>query len=152
MVMDIIRDGVFLSYRSTKARRADLITAADLLDTLMDMGDACAGLSANMIGVRKRIIAFLDEEGAAPVYTVMLNPEIVDAEGECECEQSCIVTPGAHYKCKCHRVIRVRYQGVDMKRGVALYSGRTAATVEHLIDHLNGNSVCLCAAPSAASN
>ena len=30
-----------------------------------------------MIGVRKRIIAFLDESGRAPTYTVMLNPEII---------------------------------------------------------------------------
>ena len=30
-----------------------------------------------MIGVRKRIIAFLDESGRAPAYTVMPNPEMI---------------------------------------------------------------------------
>ena len=34
-----------------------------------------------MIGVRKRIIAFLDESGRAPTYTVMLNPQIVAKSG-----------------------------------------------------------------------
>lgn len=31
----------------------------------------------NMISVRKRIIASLDESGRDPTYMVMLNPEII---------------------------------------------------------------------------
>ena len=34
--------------------------------------DSCVGMAANMIGVKKRIIAFLDESGRASMYTVML--------------------------------------------------------------------------------
>ena len=34
-----------------------------------------------MIGVRKRIIAFLDESGRVPTYTVILNPEIIKKDG-----------------------------------------------------------------------
>ncbi len=34
-------------------------------------------MAANMIGVRKRIIAFLNESGRAPIYTVMLNLEVI---------------------------------------------------------------------------
>ena len=34
-------------------------------------------MAANMISVKKRIIAFLDESSRAPVYTVMFNPEII---------------------------------------------------------------------------
>ena len=30
-------------------------------------------ITANIIGVRKRIIAFRDESGKTPIYTVMLN-------------------------------------------------------------------------------
>ena len=34
-------------------------------------------MTANMIGVKKCIIAFLDESGRAPTCTLMLNLEII---------------------------------------------------------------------------
>ena len=47
--------------------------AEDLLDTLIAHKDGGVGMAANMIGVRKRIIAF-DNEGT---YMVMFNPESI---------------------------------------------------------------------------
>ena len=38
-------------------------------------------MAANMIGVSKCIIAFLDESEKTPTYTVMLNPEIIKKHG-----------------------------------------------------------------------
>ena len=52
--------------------------------------DSCVGMVANMIGVRKRIIAFLDESGRAPTYTVMLNPEIIKKDGAYNTEEGCL--------------------------------------------------------------
>ena len=39
-----------------------------------------------IIGVRKCIIAFLDESGRAPTYTVMLDPEIIKKDGAYDTE------------------------------------------------------------------
>ena len=53
-----------------------------------------------LIGVRKRIIAFLDESGGAPTYTVMLNPQIVAKSGIYETEEGCLSLLGGPRKCK----------------------------------------------------
>ena len=74
-----MHDPIFLAGKSEIATKEDLPIAQDLLDTLMAHKETCVGMAANMIGVKKRIIAFLDESGRAPVYTVMLNPEIIIA-------------------------------------------------------------------------
>lgn len=54
-------------------------------------------MAANMIGVKKRI---LDESGRAPVYTVMLNPEIIKKDGAYYTEEGCLSLLGAPRKCK----------------------------------------------------
>ena len=57
MVKPICKDVLILSRKSTNATKADLPTAADLLDTLVANKEICVGMAANMIGVNKRIIA-----------------------------------------------------------------------------------------------
>lgn len=57
MVKELMHDPIFLSLKSEKATKEDLQTAEDLLDTLTAHKDGCVGMAANMIGVRKRIIA-----------------------------------------------------------------------------------------------
>ena len=80
MVKDMIDDPIFLARKSEVATKEDFQAAQDLLDTLIAHKDSCVGMAANMIGVKKRIIAFLDESGRTPTYTVMLNPEIIKKE------------------------------------------------------------------------
>ena len=63
MVREIIHDTILLARKSEPATAQDLSIAQDLLDTLMAHKESCVGMAANMIGVRKRIIAFLDERG-----------------------------------------------------------------------------------------
>jgi len=57
MIKPIMKDVLFLNQKSTKATKADLPIAQDLLDTLKAHKDECVGLAANMIGVKKSIIA-----------------------------------------------------------------------------------------------
>ena len=77
MIKKLIHDPIFLAGKSEVATKEDLQVAHDLLDTLIAHKDSCVGMEANMLGVKKRIIAFLDESRQAPTYTVMLNPEII---------------------------------------------------------------------------
>ena len=65
-----MHDPIFLGGRSEIATKDDMDVANDLLETLMAHKETCVGMAANMIGVRKRIIAFLDESGKTPTYTV----------------------------------------------------------------------------------
>ena len=86
MIKELMHDPIFLAGKSEVATKEDLQVAKDLLDTLMAHKESCVGMAANMIGVRKRIIAFLDESGRAPTYTVMLNPEIIKKDGAYDTE------------------------------------------------------------------
>ena len=88
MIKKLMHDPIFLAGKSEVATKEDMQVAQDLLDTLMAHKETCVGMAANMIGVRKRIIAFLDESGRAPTYTVMLNPEIIKKDGAYDTECS----------------------------------------------------------------
>ena len=87
MVRELMHDPLFLAGKSEAAAAADLAAAQDLLDTLTAHREECVGMAANMIGVKKRIIAFLDESGRAPTYTVKLNPEIIKRDGAYDTEE-----------------------------------------------------------------
>ncbi len=74
MIKTIVKDVFFLGQKSTEATKEDLYLAKDLRDTLEFHKDACVGMAANMIGVKKRVIivnigfvesievAYLDEQ------------------------------------------------------------------------------------------
>ena len=138
MVRDLMHDPFFLAGKSEPATKLDLLLAQDLKDTLLAHRDACVGMAANMIGIRKCIIAFLDESGPAPVYTVMFNPEIIDRSGAYETEEGCLSLLGGPRKCLRYRTIRVRFQDEKMKVKTKLYHGWTAQIIQHEIDHCNG--------------
>lgn len=80
----------FLSQSSDRASVADTNTCSDLMDTLEFHKAECVGMAANMIGIRKRIIVFND----AGRNRLMLNPEIIEAQGEYETEEGCLSLVG----------------------------------------------------------
>lgn len=87
MIKNLVHDPIFLAGKSEAATKEDLQIAQDLIDTLITHRDSCVGMAANMIGVKKRIIVFLDKSGRVPTYTVMLNPEIVKKDGAYNTEE-----------------------------------------------------------------
>ena len=133
-----MHDPLFLAGKSETATKDDLQVAHDLLDTLTAHKETCVGMAANMIGVRKRIIAFLDESGRTPAYTVMLNPEILKKDGAYDTEEGCLSLLGDPRKCRRYQTVKVQYQTVDMQTRVKTYTGWTAQIIQHEIDHCNG--------------
>ncbi len=133
-----MHDPIFLAGKSEIATKEDLPVAQDLLDTLMAHKETCVGMAANMIGVKKRIIAFLDEDRRAAVYTVMLNPEIIKKDGVYDTEEGCLSLLGGPRKCKRYKKIRVQYQTAAMQTKVKNFSGWTAQIIQHEVDHCNG--------------
>jgi peptide deformylase len=138
MVKELVHDPIILGGKSEIATKDDLPVAMDLLQTLMAHKDSCVGMAANMIGVRKRIIAFLDESGRAPTYTVMLNPEIIKTAVPYETEESCLSLLGGPRKCKRYKSVKVRYQNTEMQTRIKTYTGFTAQIIQHEVDHCNG--------------
>ena len=138
MVREIIHDTILLARKSEAATAEDLHIAQDLLDTLIAHKDGCVGMSANMIGMRKRIIAFLDESGRAPTYTVMLNPQIIARSGIYETEEGCLSLLSGPRKCKRYKTIKVQYQTLKMQTRTKNFTDWTAQIIQHEIDHCNG--------------
>ena len=138
MVKELIHDPIFLAGKSELATKEDLQVVQDLLDTLIAHKDSCVGMAANMIGVRKRIIAFLDESGRVPTYTVMLNPEIVKKNGAYDTEESCLSLLGGPRPCKRYKSIKVKYQTLEMQTRIKTYTDWTAQIIQHEVDHCDG--------------
>lgn len=87
---------------------------------------SCAGMAANMIGVKKRIIAFLDKSGRVSTYTVMLNSEIIKKNGAYNAEESCLSLLGGPRPCKRYKSIKVKYQTLELQTRIKTYTNWTA--------------------------
>jgi len=133
LIREIMRDEAFLSQPSEAAVPEDLPTAQDLLDTLAAHQAGCVGMAANMIGVKKRIIAF-DNDGR---YMAMLNPEIIKKSGYYEAEEGCLSLSGTR-KAKRWKSIKVQYQNEKFQVRFKTFTGWTAQIIQHEIDHCNG--------------
>ena len=138
MMKELMHDPIFLAGKSEIVTKEDLPVAQDLFDTLMAHKETCVGMAANMIGVKKRIIAFPDESGRTPVYTVMLNPEIIKKDDAYDTEEGCLSLLGGSRKCKRYKTIKVQYQTVEMQTRLKTYTGWTAQIIQHEVDHCNG--------------
>ena len=138
MIKELMHDPIFLGGKSEIATKEDISVANDLLATLMAHKETCVGMAANMIGVRKRIIAFLDESGRAPTYTVMLNPEIIKKDGAYNAEEGCLSLLGGPRPCKRYKSIKVKYQTLELQARIKTYTGWTAQIIQHEVDHCDG--------------
>ena len=134
MVREVIHDPIILAVKSEAATREDLQVAEDLLDTLIANKDGCVGMTANMIGVHKRIIVF-DHEGT---YMTMFNPEIIKQSGAYEAEEGCLSLLGGPRKCKRYQTIKVQWQTADFQTRLKTFNGWSAEIIQHEIDHCNG--------------
>lgn len=133
MIREIVKDPFFLGQKSETATKNDLSVAKDLTDTLNHNRESCVGMAANMIGVKKRIIAF-DNLG---IITVMFNPVITEKSGEYAAEEGCLSLAGTR-KALRYENITVKYQDINFNSRISKYSGWTAQIIQHEIDHCNG--------------
>lgn len=138
MIKNLVHDPIFLAGKSEAATKEDLQIAQDLIDTVITHRDSCVGMVTNMIGVKKRIIAFLDERGRVHTYTVMLNPEIIKKDGVYDAEESCLSLLGGPRPCKRYKSIKIKYQTLELQTHIKTYTGWTAQIIQHEIDHCNG--------------
>jgi peptide deformylase len=135
-----MHDPISLAGKSVDATKEDWQAVKDLLDTLLAHKDRCVGMAANMIGVKKRIIAFLDKSGRVPTYTVMLNSEIINIKknGAYNAEESRLSLLGGPRPCKRYKSIKVKYQTLELQTRIKTYTNWTVQIIQHDIDHSNG--------------
>ena len=134
MVKEVVHDPILLGIKSEPATKEDLQIAQDLLDTLIANKDACVGMAANMIGIRKRIIVF-DNEGT---YMTMFNPEILKASGQYDTAEGCLSLLGGPRPCKRYQTIKVQWQNEQFQTRIKTFTGWPAQIIQHEVDHCNG--------------
>lgn len=136
MVKQIVRDIFFLGQPSEPATQADLSVGRDLLDTLQANREACVGMAANMIGVKKNIIIV----NMGLIDVVMFNPVIISRRGRYETEEGCLSLEGVR-KTTRYQEIKVEYYDSSWKKQRQKLSGWTAQIAQHEIDHLSGKII-----------
>ena len=111
----------------------DLHTTMEKFNSKPHMPDA-AGLAAPQLGVFKRVFVYkLDGQP-----TCMINPVILEKEGEQYEPEGCLSFPGVFVKVNRPNKITVEFQDVDGNKNQLKTDGFVSRCIQHEIDHLNG--------------
>jgi peptide deformylase len=111
------------------------VLIGDMLDTMHEAEGV--GLAAPQIGILKRLIVIdVSPEGDSPI--VLINPEILETDGEQTGDEGCLSVPGKsglvtrpnHVKVK---ALNEKFEEIEVE-GTELL----ARALCHEIDHLNG--------------
>ncbi len=95
------------------------------------------GLAATQVGVSKRVIV-IDVSETRDQPLCLVNPEIIEREGEEESEEGCLSVPTIYEKVT--RAEKVKLKAQD-KNGAEIEmdaDGVLAICIQHEIDHLDG--------------
>lgn len=105
----------------------------DLLDTLHATDDG-AGLAAPQVGILKRVAVIDFGDGVVE----LINPEILETEGETEYEEGCLSLPGKRGKTMRPNYVKVKT--FDRAGAESVIEGHDvmALALVHEIGHMNG--------------
>lgn len=108
---------------------------SDMLETMYDAPGI--GLAATQVNVHERILVIdISEEKDQPI--VLINPEILEKEGDQEFDEGCLSVPGIYETL--HRAEKVRVKALNDKgeNFEMRAEGLLAICIQHEIDHLEG--------------
>ena len=116
--------------------------AADVQKLVLDMAETMyaapgVGLAATQVDVHKRILV-IDLSETRDDLRVYINPRVLSAEGEAECEEGCLSVPGFYDKVTRPARIRVRAQDARGDSFEHDAEGMLAVCIQHEMEHLEG--------------
>jgi peptide deformylase len=95
------------------------------------------GLAANQVNIQKQIIVIdVSQEKNEPLC--LINPEIIERDGEEEMEEGCLSVPGVYEMVQRARHIRVRALNQEGKPFEVEDDDLLAVCIQHEMDHLKG--------------
>lgn len=110
--------------------------AQDMLETMYETGGV--GLAAPQVGILKRMVVIDVTEDQNEPYT-MLNPQILEQDGEQRAYEGCLSVPGkVGIVTRPNRVV-VRYNDLDMNEWEMEAEEFLARAICHELDHLEGH-------------
>ena len=95
------------------------------------------GLSATQVDVHKRIIV-IDVSPTHDQLAVFIDPEILSADGESDCEEGCLSVPGYYEKVRRAARVTVRALNEQGEPFELSADGMLAVCIQHEMDHLVG--------------
>jgi peptide deformylase len=95
------------------------------------------GLAATQVDVHLRVIV-IDVSETRDQLTVLINPELLSAEGTQECEEGCLSVPGVYEILPRAQKVKVRALGLDGEPREIDAEGLLALCIQHEMDHLEG--------------
>ena len=115
-----------------------------VLQLVQDMAETMysapgVGLAAPQVGHSLRL-AVIDVTPADQPKNllVLINPEIVAAEGECTWDEGCLSVPDCNEEVKRSKKVVVRYQNLQGESAEITGEELLAIALQHEIDHLDG--------------
>ena len=106
----------------------------DMVETMYDAPGL--GLAAPQVGVQKRLFVWDLNDGTGA--HAMVNPEIVESDGEWVYEEGCLSVPGLSWEIV--RPKQVHVTGIDLDGNEVSFEADEimARMLQHEIDHLDG--------------
>jgi peptide deformylase len=107
----------------------------DMIETMYDAEGV--GLAAPQVGVLKRLVVIdVSEEGNDPI--VLINPVILETEGEQTGDEGCLSVPGKVGTVTRPNYVKVKAYDRNMKEFIIEGTELLARALSHEIDHLDG--------------
>ena len=126
-----------LREKAKKIRNIDNRTQRLIDDMLETMPyENGVGLAANQVGVLQKVAVIQTPEMEEPL--VLINPEVVERNGEREVDEGCLSIPGYRGELIRSETVKVRALDRNGKRYTVKAEGLLAQALEHETDHLNG--------------
>jgi len=109
---------------------------------IKDMSDTMyaapgVGLAATQVDVHLRIIV-IDVSDTHDQLRVFVNPEIIAASGQSDCEEGCLSVPGVYEKVVRAGRVTVRALDAEGREFDLDADGLLAVCIQHEMDHLEG--------------
>jgi peptide deformylase len=95
------------------------------------------GLAATQVNVHQRVIV-IDISETRDQLQVLVNPELLEASGEAECEEGCLSVPGIFELVRRAQRIKARAWDASGEMRTLEAEGLLAACIQHEMDHLAG--------------
>lgn len=93
------------------------------------------GLAAPQIGVQQRLFVYDLGDGD---QRTLINPEIVESEGEWVYEEGCLSIPGLSFELVRPKIVHLRGRDLDGNEVQVEADELLARLFQHELDHLNG--------------
>lgn len=109
--------------------------AADMAETMYEAPGI--GLAATQVDVHKRVVV-IDISEEKNDLLVLVNPEIIEADGLAIGEEGCLSVPGIYDRVERAEQVKVRFLDLEGEQQVLAADGLLAVCIQHELDHLNG--------------